>query len=91
MRAVRIVQIREPLVGAEVPIPEIGPSEVLIRVAAAGICHSDAHYRAGISKIDNLPMTLLIDRNGIVRYVLRDYSAKSDDLYLQQLRTLLNE
>ena len=42
-------------------------------------------------EVDNLPMTLLIDRNGIVRYVLRDYSAKSDDLYLQQLRTLLNE
>jgi hypothetical protein len=34
---------------------------------------------------------LLIDRSGTVRYVLRDYSTKSDDLYLQQLRTLLNE
>ena len=42
-------------------------------------------------EVDNLPLTLLIDRNGIVRYVLRDYSAKSDDLYLRQLRTLLNE
>ncbi|MDB6090370.1 MAG: redoxin, partial [Gammaproteobacteria bacterium] len=42
-------------------------------------------------QVDNLPMTVLIDRNGTVRYVLRDYSAKSDDLYLQQLRTLLNE
>ena len=42
-------------------------------------------------EVDNLPMTLLIDRNGIVRYVLRDYSAKSEDLYLRQLRTLLNE
>jgi peroxiredoxin len=41
--------------------------------------------------VDNLPMTLLIDRNGTVRYVLRDYSTKSDDLYLRQLRTLLNE
>jgi propanol-preferring alcohol dehydrogenase len=30
----------------------------LIRVAAAGICHSDAHYRAGISRIDDLPLTL---------------------------------
>lgn len=42
-------------------------------------------------EVDTLPMTLLIDRNGTVRYVLRDYSAKSDDLYLRQLRTLLNE
>jgi D-arabinose 1-dehydrogenase-like Zn-dependent alcohol dehydrogenase len=58
MRAVRLAQIGKPLVGAEIPIPEIGPSDVLIRVAAAGICHSDAHYRAGISDFDNLPLTL---------------------------------
>jgi D-arabinose 1-dehydrogenase-like Zn-dependent alcohol dehydrogenase len=58
MRAVRLVQIGNPLEGQDVPIPEIGASDVLIRVAAAGICHSDAHYRAGISKIDNLPLTL---------------------------------
>ena len=42
-------------------------------------------------QVDNLPMTVLIDRNGTVRYVLRDYSKASSTLYLQQLRTLLNE
>ena len=42
-------------------------------------------------QVDNLPMTVLIDRNGTVRYVLRDYSAASAALYLQQLRALLNE
>lgn len=74
MRAVRLVQIGEPVVDAEVPIPEIGPSEVLIRVAAAGICHSDAHYRAGISKIDNLPMTLGHEVAGRVEGVGEDVS-----------------
>ena len=54
----RLTQIGEPLEDADVPIPEIGPTDVLIRVAAAGICHSDAHYRDGISKIDHLPLTL---------------------------------
>lgn len=58
MRAVRLTRIGKPLEEAEIQVPEIGPSDVLIRVAAAGICHSDAHYRAGISKIDNLPVTL---------------------------------
>src|SRR2546430_15711265 len=58
MRAVQLVQIGAPLENAEFEVPEIGLSEVLIRVGAAGICHSDAHYRAGISKIDNLPVTL---------------------------------
>jgi peroxiredoxin len=42
-------------------------------------------------QVDNLPMTVLIDRNGTVRNVLRDYSARSDDLYRQELRVLLNE
>jgi peroxiredoxin len=42
-------------------------------------------------QVDNLPMTLLIDRNGLVRNVIRDYNAKSEDLFLQQLRALLNE
>src|SRR5215831_3195211 len=58
MKAVRLVQVGKPLEQADIPIPEIGSSDVLIRVAAAGICHSDAHYRAGISKIDSLPVTL---------------------------------
>ena len=52
------MQVGKPLEQADVPIPEVGSSDVLIRVAAAGICHSDAHYRAGISKIDSLPVTL---------------------------------
>ena len=58
MRAVRLGQIGAPLENAKIEVPEIGLSEVLIRVGATGICHSDAHYRAGISKIDNLPVTL---------------------------------
>jgi D-arabinose 1-dehydrogenase-like Zn-dependent alcohol dehydrogenase len=58
MRAVRLVQVGKPLEHADIPIPEIGSSDVLIRVAAAGICHSDVHYRAGISKIVDLPLTL---------------------------------
>src|SRR5437899_1054353 len=58
MRAVRLSQVGKPLERAEVPIPEIGGSDVLIRVAACGICHSDEHYRAGISRIERLPLTL---------------------------------
>jgi peroxiredoxin len=42
-------------------------------------------------EIDNLPMTVLIDRNGTVRDALRDYSAASDALYLRYLRALLDE
>lgn len=58
MKAVRLVQLGKPLEDAEVALPEIGSSEVLVRVAACGICHSDAHYRENISPIDPLPVTL---------------------------------
>ena len=74
MRAVRLVQPGKPLEEANVSIPEIGPSEVLIRVAACGICHSDAHYRAGISKFDSLPMTLGHEVAGHVESVGKDVS-----------------
>lgn len=37
------------------PVP--GPGEVLVEIRAAGICHSDAHYRAGAGTV-NLPLTL---------------------------------
>ncbi len=73
MRAVQLTQIGRPLEEeADIPIPEIGSSDVLIRVTAAGICHSDAHYRAGISRIDHLPRTLGHEVAGRVEKVGRD-------------------
>ena len=72
MRAVQLVKVGEPLEQADIPIPEVGSSDVLIRVAAAGICHSDVHYRAGISRIDDLPLTLGHEIAGRVEEVGRD-------------------
>lgn len=42
-------------------------------------------------EIDSLPMTVLIDRSGTVRYVMRDFSARNEALYLDHLRALLDE
>lgn len=42
-------------------------------------------------QVDSLPMTVLIDRSGVIRDVLREYSRANEALYLQQLRVLLNE
>jgi D-arabinose 1-dehydrogenase-like Zn-dependent alcohol dehydrogenase len=72
MKAVRLTRIGKPLENADIPIPEIGPSDVLVRVGAAGICHSDAHYRSGISKFDNLPLTLGHEVAGTVEKVGKD-------------------
>jgi alcohol dehydrogenase, propanol-preferring len=43
MRAVRLVGWGRPPVLADVPVPQPGSGEVLLRVQAAGLCHSDLH------------------------------------------------
>jgi len=69
MQAVRLVKPGQPLEQHEVPVPACGPQDVLVRVKAAGICHSDAHYRAGISSVNPLPMTLGHEVAGVVEKV----------------------
>ncbi len=48
-------------------MPQVGAGEVLVRVKAAGVCHSDAHYRAGVSRMRNLPTTLGHEIAGVVQ------------------------
>ena len=52
-----------------IPIPSAGDGDVLVRVRAAGICHSDAHYRAGRSGMGRLPITLGHEVAGEVEWV----------------------
>ena len=66
MKAVRLIERGQPLKMQELPLPEVGDRDVLIRVKAAGICHSDAHYRAGTSLVHPLPRTLGHEVAGIV-------------------------
>lgn len=57
MLTVRLPALNARLVNAEVDEPLAGPDDVLIRIEACGICHSDAHYRAGFGSIAT-PRTL---------------------------------
>jgi propanol-preferring alcohol dehydrogenase len=69
MKAVRLVEIGQPLQLQEVAVPQLGDGDVLVRVKAAGICHSDAHYQAGTSAVGYLPITLGHEVSGIVAQV----------------------
>jgi len=69
MKAVRLARVGAPLVEQEIPVPVPGHEDVLVRVRAAGICHSDAHYRAGTSPVRTLPLTLGHEVAGIVEAV----------------------
>ena len=69
MKAVRMIQPGQPLEMQEIPIPTTGPRDMLVKVKAAGICHSDAHYRAGTSRVDPLPLTLGHEVAGVVEEI----------------------
>lgn len=47
MKAAVLHQIGGPLQIQQVPVPQPGPGEVLIRITACGVCHSDLHAMDG--------------------------------------------
>jgi len=69
MKSVRMIAAGKPLELQDIPIPGIGDKEILVRVRAAGICHSDGHYRAGRSGMAFLPITLGHEVSGIVEKI----------------------
>ena len=80
MKAVRLVEIGQPLQAQEVPLPKIDEAGVLVRIKAAGICHSDVHYWAGKSSVGPLPQTLGHEIAGVVEKVgTRVTSVKAGD------------
>src|SRR5437763_17094012 len=65
MHAIRLTRLQSPLVDDEIDDPSAGPGEVVVEIHAAGICHSDAHYRAGGGAVA-LPLTLGHEIAGVV-------------------------
>ena len=58
MRAVRLHAIGEELRVEEVPVPEPVGTEVRVRVAGCGVCHTDLHIVDGTQTRVELPVTL---------------------------------
>lgn len=66
MRSLRLTHFSRPLTVADLPEPGPGPDDVVVEVRAAGICHSDAHYRGGRGTVPRLPLTLGHEIAGVV-------------------------
>lgn len=67
MKAARLHAYGGPLVLDEVPVPEPGPGQVLIRVEGAGFCHSDIHVIDGeIRVLPRMPLILGHENAGVV-------------------------
>jgi propanol-preferring alcohol dehydrogenase len=58
MRAARYHGPGDSLRLEDVPIPEPGPGEALVRVKAAGVCHTELHFLSGVLNLGVAPLTL---------------------------------
>ena len=47
MRALQVDRIRKPMVLRDIPVPEIGEDDALVRVSSSGICRTDWHLWNG--------------------------------------------
>ncbi len=56
MAAMVLEQQGHPLVEREIPVPRIGPGQVLVRVGACGVCRTDLHILDGELAAPTLPL-----------------------------------
>ncbi len=68
MKAAMMREVGQPLQIEDVQIDKPGPREVLIRTAAAGVCHSDLHFMEGSYPLA-LPQVLGHEAAGVVEAV----------------------
>jgi S-(hydroxymethyl)mycothiol dehydrogenase len=59
---------KQPVSVETIVVPDPGPGEVLVRVQACGVCHTDLHYREGAIN-DEFPFLLGHEAAGIVEAV----------------------
>lgn len=69
MKAAVLRQPGLPLVVEEVDIPRLGIGEILIKVKACGVCHTDLHLAAGEWRLPKLPLVLGHEAVGVVEAV----------------------
>ncbi len=69
MKATRFYEVGKPLTIEDVPEPEVGPTDVLVKIAGAGVCHSDLHVIDGEVGVKRRPITLGHENAGIVEKV----------------------
>jgi 2-desacetyl-2-hydroxyethyl bacteriochlorophyllide A dehydrogenase len=75
VRAMVFTGVGQPFTLQELPNPQIGPGDVLVRVKAAGICGSDVHIAIeGTTKPSRMPIVLGHEAAGIIEAMGSDVS-----------------
>jgi S-(hydroxymethyl)glutathione dehydrogenase/alcohol dehydrogenase len=66
IRAAVLEEFAEPLVVREVELAEPGPGEVLVRLVACGVCHTDMYTASGVDPSGYAPTVLGHEGAGVV-------------------------
>lgn len=73
MKAAVFVGPNKPLEIRDVPVPTIGDTDILVKVAACGVCHTDLHYiDHGVPTFKKPPMILGHEASGVVEDIGKD-------------------
>lgn len=85
MRAVAVDEVGGPerLKIVDIPVPEPGPGEVLVRIAAAGVNLVDAYFREGYLDPGHRPLVMGSDFSGVVERLGDgvDWLTAGDEVY----------
>jgi S-(hydroxymethyl)glutathione dehydrogenase/alcohol dehydrogenase len=74
IRAAVLEEFASPLVVQEVELAEPGPGEVLVRLRACGVCHTDMYTASGVDPSGYAPTVLGHEGAGVVERCGRDVS-----------------
>jgi S-(hydroxymethyl)mycothiol dehydrogenase len=81
----------EPVSLVTIMVPDPGPGEVVVRIQACGVCHTDLHYREGAIN-DEFPFLLGHEAAGLVETVGRDVtSVEPGDFVVLNWRAVCGE
>lgn len=69
MKATRFYGAGHAIQIEDVPEPEVGPNAVLVKIAGAGVCHSDLHVIDGEVGVKRNPITLGHENAGVVEKI----------------------
>jgi S-(hydroxymethyl)glutathione dehydrogenase/alcohol dehydrogenase len=78
MRAAVLEEFGQPLVVQEVELAEPGPDEVLVRLQACGVCHTDMYTASGVDPSGYAPTVLGHEGAGVVERVGEGVSLVSE-------------
>ena len=85
-RAMVLEAFNEPLVEREIPVGDIAPGEVLVKITASGVCGSDIHMQKGEDPRTPIPMILGHESVGVVEGAAGEVTAVDGTVITQGMQ-----